>query len=191
MWLKDENIRLFGIDAPESRTSDTVEKYFGMMTKREVERLLPLGSTHTLVCHEYKGKFGRVLGTILVDGDYSLNDFLVDNRLAVVYNGSLNRKELEPFHEANREYLRENRKIMARIKLETLMSIGSEIQQMVDETGIDYMDAALEYCRKHDMEVETLGDILKKHQNIRDAIRREAEATNSIIKEETSELEFE
>ena len=80
---------------------------------------------------------------------------------------------------------------MARIKLETLMSIGSEIQQMVDETGIEYIDACLEYCRKHDMEIETLGDILKKHQNIMNEIRKEAEATNSIAKEKTTQLEFE
>ena len=112
MWLKDENVRLYGIDAPESRTSDPEEKIFGLMTKHEVERLLPIGTKHTLVCQEYKGKFGRVIGTIIVEGKkpFSLNDYLVDNRLAVVYNGTLNREQLAPFHELNREYLRENRK---------------------------------------------------------------------------------
>jgi micrococcal nuclease len=29
IWLKDERVRIMGIDTPESRTSDKVEKVFG------------------------------------------------------------------------------------------------------------------------------------------------------------------
>ena len=79
---------------------------------------------------------------------------------------------------------------MARIKLETLMRVGSEIQQMVEEKNIEYIEAALLYCKDHDMEVETLGEILKKHQSITTEIRKEAESLNFLEKEETHELEF-
>lgn len=79
---------------------------------------------------------------------------------------------------------------MARIKLDTLISIGSEIEQIVEDTGADYIDAALEYCRINNMEEETLGEILRKHQNITKQIRREAENLNYIKREESHEIEF-
>ena len=36
IWLNDERVRIIGIDTPESRTSDDVEKIFGMAAKERV-----------------------------------------------------------------------------------------------------------------------------------------------------------
>ena len=49
LWLRDQNIRLYGLDAPESRTLDIVEKKFGLFTKAAVEKYLPAGSNQQMV----------------------------------------------------------------------------------------------------------------------------------------------
>ena len=36
IWLNDERVRIIGIDTPESRTSDPVEKIFGLAAKERV-----------------------------------------------------------------------------------------------------------------------------------------------------------
>ena len=36
VWLKDERVRLVGVDTPESRTRDLVEKAFGLAAKQFV-----------------------------------------------------------------------------------------------------------------------------------------------------------
>ena len=59
MWMHKERIRLHGIDTPESRTRDLVEKKFGLEAKKMVETYMPVGSTQTLVTVQDKaGKFG-------------------------------------------------------------------------------------------------------------------------------------
>ena len=48
VWLKKQRIRFYGVDTPESRTSDEEEKVFGLLAKEFVERHLPVGSTQVL-----------------------------------------------------------------------------------------------------------------------------------------------
>ena len=43
MWLKDERVRIMGIDTPESRTSDKVEKLFGRGCKSKTKRIVGCG----------------------------------------------------------------------------------------------------------------------------------------------------
>ena len=38
--LRDERVRIMGIDTPESRTSDKVEKVFGLAAKERLKELL-------------------------------------------------------------------------------------------------------------------------------------------------------
>lgn len=112
VWLHDERIRLAGIDAPESRTRDLVEKQFGLLAKAYVEAQLPVGSTQKLVTSRYdetKGKFGRVLGDFNMNG-YLLTQRMIAERLAVPYDGG-NKDAMEALHEANREWLIKNHKI--------------------------------------------------------------------------------
>lgn len=117
MWVKNQNIRLYGIDAPESRTKDLVEKKFGLLTKAEVQKFLPVGSRQQMVSvMSQKGKFGRVLGEFLVKGPndnqrFNLNRYLVDNHLAVVYDGQSSRDQLSDMHHMNRKTLIEEGKI--------------------------------------------------------------------------------
>ncbi len=39
VWLHDERVRIMGIDTPESRTSDKVEKVFGLAAKNRLKEL--------------------------------------------------------------------------------------------------------------------------------------------------------
>lgn len=110
-WMSNQNVRLYGIDAPESRTKDLVEKRFGLLTKAEVEKHLPVGSTCQMVSvMSQKGKFGRILGEFLPLDEsgshrFNLNRHLVDKHLAVSYDGQRSRDELREAHHANRMVL--------------------------------------------------------------------------------------
>ena len=48
VWLRKERVRMYGIDTPESRTRDLVEKKYGLAAKDFVLSFLPVGSTQTL-----------------------------------------------------------------------------------------------------------------------------------------------
>ena len=40
VWLRNERVRIIGIDTPESRTSDKMEKIFGLAAKERLSSLL-------------------------------------------------------------------------------------------------------------------------------------------------------
>jgi len=72
VWLTDERVRIMGIDTPESRTSDKVEKVFGLAAKARLKELLAdeaiLITQDDKHGEDMKGKFGRVLGDFRVGG---------------------------------------------------------------------------------------------------------------------------
>ena len=61
-----QRVRLFGIDTPESRTRDLVEKKYGLKAKKFLQDKLKKAKSITIRTHkgEEKGKFGRILGDI-------------------------------------------------------------------------------------------------------------------------------
>ena len=65
VWLKNQLIRLYGIDAPETRTKDLEEKKAGQDAKL---RLIAMMSNKFLLTtvKDKKGKYGRILGIINV-----------------------------------------------------------------------------------------------------------------------------
>ena len=48
VWLHKERVRIMGIDTPESRTRDKVEKKFGLASKARLKELMPIGSIQIL-----------------------------------------------------------------------------------------------------------------------------------------------
>jgi len=105
IWLRNERVRISGIDTPESRTSDEVERIFGNLASNKVKFLLPVGSRQILYSKDFKGKFGRILGDFLVDGyDDFLTNILLENHLAVPYEGQ-SKEEIEQLHIENRKIL--------------------------------------------------------------------------------------
>ena len=82
-------VRLHGINAPESRTRDKAEKYRGLQAKARFKELIRERDIR-LISHD-KGKYGRVLGEILIknpnDKWDSVNKILVNEGHAVEYYG--------------------------------------------------------------------------------------------------------
>ena len=93
VWLKKQRIRFYGIDTPESRTSDDVEKIYGKAASAFVESYLPVNSVQTLVTHkDALGKYGRILGQFKcydseTDAWIILNDLMIEKHHAVAYHG--------------------------------------------------------------------------------------------------------
>ena len=103
MTYKKQRVRMLGIDTPESRTRDLVEKKFGKASKAHLKGILESGSIE-LVSHD-KGKFGRILGELFLgDSSYSINRQMIDEHHAVAYTGG-NKDDVDAQHMANREIL--------------------------------------------------------------------------------------
>lgn len=107
--LQDQRVRLYGIDTPESRTSDEVEKKFGLASKARLKELLKNAEKIVLQTHldkhgdDEKGKFGRILGDFLVDG-VSVSETLINEHQAVAYFGQ-SKDDVQDEHMKNREIL--------------------------------------------------------------------------------------
>lgn len=71
---------------------------------------------------------------------------------------------------------------MKKIDLDKLFLVGSEIEEMVEKRNLDYMDACITYCQENNIEIEYIGELIKKNQNIKSKIQREAEELNYIKK---------
>lgn len=66
VWLRNEKVRLLGINTPESRTRNLAEKELGIAAKNRLKELIP--RKFKIVTHkDSKGKFGRILAEPLVD----------------------------------------------------------------------------------------------------------------------------
>ena len=103
VWLHKERVRIYGIDTPESRTRDKVEKRFGLLAKEFVEQFVK-GSSVILRTQKYdaKGKFGRILGDIIVDNK-SLSDTMIQEHHAVIYHGQ-SKEDIQKAHINNRKF---------------------------------------------------------------------------------------
>ncbi len=88
-FIKDR-IRLMGLDTPESRTRNKKEKALGLAAKAYLKELLKenKGDIILRTSKEGKGKFGRILGTLLIyDGKTNVNQMLIDEGHARDYFG--------------------------------------------------------------------------------------------------------
>ena len=77
-------IRLYGINAPESRTKDLEEKARGLAAKSRLVDLLSSGEF--VLNSQGTGKYGRWLGVLFADGK-NVNKTLLDEGHAEVYLG--------------------------------------------------------------------------------------------------------
>ena len=91
--LTNQRVRLAGIDAPETRTRDLVEKAAGLKTKEFVEQLMPVGSQQVMVSNEFddsRGKYGRIIADFKMfyqaeDRETTLTYILLAEGLADLY----------------------------------------------------------------------------------------------------------
>ena len=108
IWLRKERVRIMGIDTPESRTSDKVEKVFGLAAKNRLSSLLGaeaiLQTQVSKKGEDMKGKFGRVLGNFISLNGEKCAAVLVREGHAVAYSGG-SKEDVASQHLANRERL--------------------------------------------------------------------------------------
>jgi len=103
-WIKDR-VRLIGIDTPESRTRNRKEKALGLAAKARLKEIIKSAydiprkrgkkQVYLQTSKEGKGKFGRILGSILVNGQ-NVNDILIREGHARPYFGG-SKGELGPW----------------------------------------------------------------------------------------------
>lgn len=109
--LSNQSVRLLGVDAPESRTSNTIEKVFGILSKSYVEDFLE-NCNNKIIVRTYlddRGKFGRILGELLnPTSKENLNESMIINGYAVRYYGE-SKDSIEKMHLLNRKKLIDER----------------------------------------------------------------------------------
>ena len=101
--LQNQRIRMYGIDAPESRTSDKVEKVYGMAAKDFVIKWTNAGDLVLKTFKDGKGKYGRILGELWYN-DVNINQRMIEEHHAVKYYGQ-SKKEIAEQHIANRKWV--------------------------------------------------------------------------------------
>ena len=98
-------VRLYGIDTPESRTRNLELKARGLLSKQYLKDKIE--SADQLVIQtklkDSRGKFGRVLGSVIADG-VDLNEDMIKNHYAVKYYGQ-DKQDIANAHLHNRSKL--------------------------------------------------------------------------------------
>ena len=106
--LRNQRIRLYGIDTPESRTSDKEEKKYGLYAKNYLKNAL--GKTATIrTKKDGRGKFGRILGEFVIydpvyDQETTVNSVMIRDHVAVEYHGQ-SKEDIAEQHIKNREFI--------------------------------------------------------------------------------------
>ena len=109
IWQKNERVRIMGIDTPESRTRNKKEKALGLAAKARLKEILKENKGNIILrtSKEGKGKFGRILGTLLIyDGMTSVNQMLIDEGHARDYFGGSKDEQGEWTVEENGKWFR-------------------------------------------------------------------------------------
>ena len=106
--LTDERVRIMGIDTPESRTRNKIEKLFGLAAKQRLKELLSkqcvLKTEINKDGEDMKGKFGRVLGDFVAPDGRMITDIMIEEGHAVAYHGQ-SKDDIQDAHLKNRKKL--------------------------------------------------------------------------------------
>ena len=108
---KKERVRVAGVDTPEKRTRDLEEKALGIDATNWLKGKLEgaLAGTDDLVIRSELvggvGKYGRLLGWLYIgDADVSLNEAMIEEGYAWLYDGGTKQKDFEELREIRRQH---------------------------------------------------------------------------------------
>ncbi len=96
-------VRLAGIDTPESRTTDKVEKALGLESKEYLKKAIKAAKTVVIKTEKMDSseKYGRILGWVYLDGSgNSLNHEMIEKGYAWGYLGDTKVKDFEALAKA-------------------------------------------------------------------------------------------
>ena len=99
VWLRNQRIRLDGIDTPESRTADKEEKVRGTLSKDKLKEILGKDIRITTKIDPNE-KYGRILGVLVNADGINVNEWLIQNNYAVKYTGE-NKELVQEQHKLN------------------------------------------------------------------------------------------
>ena len=74
---------------------------------------------------------------------------------------------------------------------ELIEKIGNEIIAMVETHGIDYIDACIEIANIYDVDYDDVGDMISKHQRLKELVRKDAKKLNYLKADNKTEFEYE
>jgi len=99
-------VRLAGIDTPESRTTDKMEKTLGLESKDYLKKAIDASKTIVIKTEKMDSseKYGRILGWVFLDGsDVSINQKMIDDGYAWGYMGETKVKDFAALAEKRKK----------------------------------------------------------------------------------------
>jgi micrococcal nuclease len=99
-------VRLAGIDTPESRTSDKMEKALGLEAKAYLKNQIDAAKTVVIKTEKMDSseKYGRILGWLFLDGaDISINQKMINDGHAWGYLGDTKVKDFNALAEKRKK----------------------------------------------------------------------------------------
>jgi len=99
-------VRLAGIDTPESRTSDKMEKALGLEAKSFLKHEIESANSVVIKTEKMDSseKYGRILGWVYLDGsDKSLNEKMIEVGHAWGYLGETKIKDFDALAKARKK----------------------------------------------------------------------------------------
>lgn len=91
-------VRMAGIDTPESRTTDKVEKVLGLESKEYLKKMMKDAKKIVIKTElpDSSEKYGRILGWVYIDGaTKSINEQMIEDGYAWGYMGETKVKDFE------------------------------------------------------------------------------------------------
>lgn len=100
-------VRLAGIDTPESRTTDKIEKSLGLEAKAFLKSAIDSAKTVVIKTEKMDSseKYGRILGWVYLDGaETSINEEMIKAGHAWGYLGDTKVKDFDALAKARAKY---------------------------------------------------------------------------------------
>lgn len=99
-------VRLAGIDTPESRTADKMEKALGLEAKAYLKHEIEAAKSVVIKTEKMDSseKYGRILGWVYLDGsEKSLNEKMISDGYAWSYLGETKVKDFDALAKARKK----------------------------------------------------------------------------------------
>ncbi len=69
--------------------------------------------------------------------------------------------------------------------------IGNDIMELASTNELNYIDACIAYCDEHDIEYDSIAEVVKKHQQLKNLVQSDAQSLHFMEKENATEFQYE